>query len=49
MAVDNEQYRVWVAARWGIELEGGAGFRAIHRLLDSRVEYRRMEPSSSLG
>jgi tRNA (mo5U34)-methyltransferase len=43
MAVDNEQYRLWVAARWGIELEGGAGFRAIHRLLGSRVEYRRID------
>jgi SAM-dependent methyltransferase len=43
LAVDNEQYRLWVAARWGIELERGAGFRAIHRLLDSRVEYRRMD------
>ncbi|MGN6169420.1 MAG: class I SAM-dependent methyltransferase [Solirubrobacteraceae bacterium] len=43
VAVDNEQYRQWVAARWGIELEGGAGFRAIHGLLDSRVEYRRAD------
>ena len=33
----------WVAARWGIRLAGGEGFRAIHRLLDSEVEYRRME------
>lgn len=43
VAVDNEQYRLWVAARWGIELEGAAGFRAIHRLLDSSVEYRRID------
>jgi tRNA (mo5U34)-methyltransferase len=43
VAVDNEQYRLWVAARWGIELEGGAGFRAIHRLLGSAVQYRRMD------
>jgi tRNA (mo5U34)-methyltransferase len=43
VAIDNEQYRLWVAARWGIELEGGAGFRAIHRLLDSNVKYRRMD------
>jgi SAM-dependent methyltransferase len=43
VAVDNEQYREWVAARWGIELEGGAGFRAIHRLLGSRVEYLRAD------
>jgi tRNA (mo5U34)-methyltransferase len=43
VAVDNEQYRLWVRSRWGIELEGAAGFRAIHRLLGSRVEYRRMD------
>src|SRR5438105_12937429 len=43
VAVDNEQYRLWVASRWGVELEGGAGFRAIHRLLGSAVEYRRMD------
>jgi tRNA (mo5U34)-methyltransferase len=40
VAVDNEQYRDWVNARWGIELEGGEGFRAIAELLRSRVEYR---------
>ena len=39
VAVDSEQYVAWVKARWGIDLEGGAGFRAIARLLDSRVEY----------
>ena len=43
VAVDNEQYRLWVKSRWGIGLEGAAGFRAIHRLLDSRVQYRRMD------
>jgi tRNA (mo5U34)-methyltransferase len=43
VALDNEQYRLWVASRWGIELEGGEGFRAIHRLLGSAVEYRRMD------
>jgi tRNA (mo5U34)-methyltransferase len=43
VGVDNEQYRLWVASRWGIELEGGEGFRAIHRLLGSAVEYRRMD------
>jgi tRNA (mo5U34)-methyltransferase len=43
VAVDNEQYRLWVASRWGVELEGGEGFRAIHRLLGSAVEYRRMD------
>jgi tRNA (mo5U34)-methyltransferase len=43
LAVDNEQYRCWVASRWGVELKGGEGFRAIHRLLGSAVEYRRMD------
>jgi tRNA (mo5U34)-methyltransferase len=43
VAIDNEQYRLWVAARWGIELEGGEGFRAIHRLLGSAVEYRHLD------
>jgi SAM-dependent methyltransferase len=41
VAVDNEQYVAWVKARWGIELEGGEGFRAIAELLHSRVEYVR--------
>jgi tRNA (mo5U34)-methyltransferase len=40
VAVDNEQYREWVRARWGVELEGGEGFRAIAALLHSEVEYR---------
>ena len=39
VAVDNEQYVAWVKGRWGVELEGGEGFRAIADLLDSRVEY----------
>jgi len=43
VAIDNEQYRLWVASRWGVELAGGEGFRAIHRLLGSAVEYRRMD------
>jgi tRNA (mo5U34)-methyltransferase len=43
VAVDNEQYRLWVSSRWGVELEGGEGFRAIHGLLGSAVEYRRMD------
>src|SRR5947209_7375992 len=43
VAVDNEQYRLWAAARWGVELEGGEGFRAVHRLLGSAVDYRRMD------
>jgi tRNA (mo5U34)-methyltransferase len=41
LAVDNEQYVAWVKARWGVELEGGEGFRAIGALLGSRVEYVR--------
>jgi tRNA (mo5U34)-methyltransferase len=41
VAVDNEQYVSWVNARWGVELEGGEGFRAIAELLGSRVEYVR--------
>jgi tRNA (mo5U34)-methyltransferase len=40
--VDNEQYRVWVQSRWGIELEGGEGFTAIKELLRSKIEYRRL-------
>jgi hypothetical protein len=43
VAVDNEQYRLWVPSRWGVELQGGEGFRAVHRLLGSAVEYRRMD------
>jgi tRNA (mo5U34)-methyltransferase len=43
VAVDNEQYRLWVASRCDVELEGGEGFRAIHRLLNSAVEYWRMD------
>jgi tRNA (mo5U34)-methyltransferase len=43
VAVDNEQYVEWVRARWGVELAGGEGFRAIHRLLGSKVEYRRLD------
>jgi tRNA (mo5U34)-methyltransferase len=43
VAVDNEQYIEWVQARWSVDLEGGEGFRAIHALLDSRVEYRKLD------
>jgi tRNA (mo5U34)-methyltransferase len=43
VAVDNEQYRAWVEARWGIRLGGGEGFRAISGLLGSRVQYRRLD------
>jgi tRNA (mo5U34)-methyltransferase len=43
VAVDNEQYIDWVRARWGVELDGGEGFRAIHRLLHSRADYRKLD------
>ncbi len=43
VAVDSEQYVDWVRARFGVTLTGGAGFRAIAGLLESRVEYRRMD------
>ena len=43
VAVDNEQYTDWVSARWGVDLEGGEGFRTIAELLDSEVEYRRID------
>jgi tRNA (mo5U34)-methyltransferase len=43
VAVDNEQYREWVQTRWGVELEGGEGFRAIAASLESGVEYRRLD------
>ncbi len=42
VAVDNEQYRMWVRSRWDVELEGGEGFTAIRELLHSKVEYRRL-------
>jgi tRNA (mo5U34)-methyltransferase len=43
VAVDNEQYRYWVRDRWDVELRGGEGFGAIAGVLDSSVEYRRMD------
>ena len=43
LAIDNELYRDWVYGRWGVELSGGEGFRAIGDLLSSEVEYRRMD------
>ena len=43
LAIDNEQYVHWVRSRWGTELVGGEGFRAIHRLLESSVEYRPLD------
>jgi SAM-dependent methyltransferase len=49
VAVDNEQYVAWVKARWGVELEGGEGFRAIAGLLGSRVEYVRGDALALAG
>lgn len=43
VAVDNEQYREWVSSRWGVELQGGEGFAAIRELLDSEVDYQRID------
>ena len=43
VAVDNEQYVDWVRARFGVALEGGAGFRAIAGLTGSHVDYRTMD------
>ena len=43
VAIDNEQYREWVSSRWGVELQGGEGFAAIRELLDSRVDYQRID------
>src|SRR5207244_499835 len=46
VAVDSEQHVDWVRSRWGVELDGGEGFRAIAELLGSRVEYRHLDASS---
>jgi tRNA (mo5U34)-methyltransferase len=43
VAIDNEQYVAWVRTRFGVTLPGGAGFGAIAGLLDSRVDYHRMD------
>jgi tRNA (mo5U34)-methyltransferase len=43
VAVDNEQYVDWVQARFDIPLTGGAGFHAIAGVLDSNVDYQRMD------
>ena len=49
LAVDNEQYRHWVKSRWDIDLEGAEAFDAIHGLLDSKVEYRKMDALEAGG
>lgn len=43
IAIDNEQYRLWVRDRWGVRLQGPEGFREIARLRSSAVEYRRLD------
>jgi tRNA (mo5U34)-methyltransferase len=43
VAVDNEQYVDWIRGRFGVELAPAAGFDAVHRLLSSQVEYRRLD------
>lgn len=43
VAIDNEQYVDWIQGRFGVTLEPAAGFNAIHGLLGSRVEYRRLD------
>jgi tRNA (mo5U34)-methyltransferase len=49
LAVDSEQYVHWVRDRWGVELTGGEGFRAIHDALESKVEYARMDAFGLAG
>jgi len=43
VAVDNEQYVRWVRTRFDLELEGGAGFRAVAGMISSEVAYRQMD------
>lgn len=43
VALDSEEYVSWVRGRFGIDLEPGAGFRAIAGLLHSKVDYRRLD------
>ena len=43
VAIDNEQYVEWVSSRFGVELEGGEGFSTISGLLDSDVDYHRLD------
>jgi tRNA (mo5U34)-methyltransferase len=49
LAIDNEQYKHWVKDRWGIELEGREAFDAVGDLLDSKVEYRKMDALEVAG
>ena len=43
VGIDNEQYVDWIRGRFGVDLEPAAGFDAIHRLLGSSVEYRKVD------
>lgn len=43
VGIDNEQYVDWIEGRFGVELEPAAGFNAIHKVLSSAVEYRRLD------
>jgi len=43
VAVDNEQYVDWVAARFGVKLAPATGFHAIAQVTGSQVEYHRMD------
>lgn len=47
VAIDNEQYVDWIEGRFGVTLEPAAGFNAIHGLLGSRVDYRRLDARQS--
>jgi tRNA (mo5U34)-methyltransferase len=43
VGIDNEQYVDWIRGRFGVDLEPAAGFDAIHRLIGSSVEYRKVD------
>jgi tRNA (mo5U34)-methyltransferase len=43
VAIDNEQYVDWIEGRFGVSLPPAAGFNAIHELLSSKVDYRRLD------
>ena len=47
--IDNFQYRDFVRGKYGVELEGGEGFRAAARLLGSRLKLKRGDFSTLRG
>ena len=47
--VDNFQYRDFVRGKYGVELEGGEGFRVAARLLGSRLKLKRGDFASLRG